>query len=85
MKAIIFCFLFSLSALADLEHREGLGKAPSDDRLNQSRACFKEMDNLGCGHPSEDPTYFSSCMEDRSELLSSNCQVLYQKLYGKKR
>ena len=85
MKAIIFCFLFSLSAVADLEHKAGQGKAPSHDRLNQSRACFKEMDNLGCGHPSEDRLYFSLCMEDRNDLLSLNCQVFYQKLYAKKR
>ena len=86
MKNLLIAFgiFISLEAMADLEHREGQGTIPSSKELGVSRACFREIDNLGCGHPLEDQEYFNTCLADQKTTLSSNCQIFFEKLYGSK-
>lgn len=80
--AVIF---LSLSAHADLEHKEGLGTMPKTQKLSISRSCFKEIDDIGCGHPRDDQEFFISCLQENKDELNPSCQSFFEKLYGKKK
>lgn len=85
-RYLFFLFLaFSFSALADLEHVEGQGTAPSRQKLSTSRGCFQEMRNLGCGNPREDQDFFTGCLEENKDSLSPSCKSFFEVLYGKRK
>jgi hypothetical protein len=87
MKVFIYLFvlLLSTSVFADMEHIEGQGQAPSKQRMKFSRACFAEMEELSCGHPREDQEFFTSCLDEKHDSLSLNCQSFFERLYGKRK
>lgn len=87
MKSLVFTlFLFiSLSAMADLEHKEGMGAPPLKQKLSIARGCFKEINELGCGHPRDDQEFFIGCLEESKDDLTPSCQGFFEKLYGKRK
>lgn len=81
---VMLALIFSFSATADLEHREGQGASPTEKNLKASRSCFKEILDQGCRHPSEDREIFNNCLADKITTLSSRCQTFFERLYGKR-
>lgn len=84
-KFFILIILFSTNVLADLEHIEGQGLAPSRQKLSSSRGCFQEIRNFGCGHPREDQEFFIGCLEENKDSLSLSCKSFFETLYGKRK
>jgi hypothetical protein len=90
-KEFMKCFIrvsllvFSMSAMADIEHKPGMEGHPSQQKLSIARTCFKEIDNKGCGHPRDDQEFFISCLDETRDELTLSCQSFFQKLYGKKK
>jgi hypothetical protein len=82
---LLLIMAISFSAFADLEHVEGMGSAPSKQKLSSSRGCFQEIRNLGCGHPREDQDFFTGCLEENKDSLSPSCKSFFEILYGKRK
>lgn len=74
--------LLSMSAMATLEHTPGVDASPSEEKLSTSRACFQELEVLGCGDPAEDMVHFRQCLDDTHTRLSKDCSSLMQRLFG---
>lgn len=81
---LIITIAFSSFAFADLEHKAGQGDAPPEKKVSLARGCFREIDNLGCGHPKDDLGFFRGCLDENRENLSASCQTFFGKLYSKK-
>lgn len=81
---LISSLFFTSLAWGDLEHRHGQGERPSAQKLSLSRGCFKEINDLGCGHPAEDHEVFISCLDEGREKLSNSCQIFFERLYGRR-
>ncbi len=79
--SLILIVMISMVALADMEHRPGQGEPPAALVVNQSRACFLEIQRLGCRHPSEDPAGFPACLDQKLDLLTDPCRTVLAKLY----
>lgn len=84
MKTLILSFtlLSSFSALATQEYTPGSEGVPSEARLATAHSCFKELADLGCGHPREDVNHFKSCLDQNLENLTSSCKTFAKRLYG---
>ena len=74
---------FTLSAMADIDEKSAINVEPKPERIEAARACFSELEKLGCGHPKQDMERFRSCMSQVHETLDSGCQKIMQRLYGK--
>lgn len=81
---IVFILFSSLISFADMEHKKGQGSMPSTKELSNSRGCFHEISEYGCGHPGEDHEYFNTCLADKISELGPNCRIFFERLYGKK-
>ena len=77
--------LFISLSHAHLEHKPGQGMIVDEKRLSKARGCFTDIKLLGCGHPREDIDFFKSCLDEKSDQLTSDCQNFFQRLYGKKK
>lgn len=75
--------LFTFGAFANIEHEPLMATVPSDAQVQKSRSCFQELQNLGCGHPRDDRDQFISCMRNTYNSLSTDCQSMMKRLYGK--
>jgi len=84
-SVLIIFLLFSLSALADLEHKTGMGALPQKQKLSEAHACFDEIDHIGCGHPRDDQEFFIGCLDENKDELTPSCRSFFQKIYGKKK
>ena len=73
--------IFSFQSGANVDHEAGMEANPGQTRLAQTRACFDELDQVGCGRPVEDREHFGECAVDRKPELRSSCQKLVRKLY----
>lgn len=85
MKKIIFslCLFATIPALANLDSADAINVVPNAARVNASRACFSELDKMGCGHPKDDLSHFRTCMSEIYSTLDVNCQKIMKRLYGK--
>ena len=85
MKKIIaiLSLVITFGAFADIDTTSAVNITPSNARIEKSRACFQELQTLGCGHPKDDLEQFRSCMNNVFESLDSNCQTMMKRLYGK--
>lgn len=82
MMTATICLMFSLWAFADIEYTPE-DKAPTVAEVQNYRACFEEVERAGCKLPKEDQKEFRTCMSQNFTSLSSNCQKMLSKLYGK--
>lgn len=55
---------------------------PSEGEIEQSRACFQSLENLGCNRQEDNPTEFRICVSEVQQDLDSECKRLMLKLYG---
>ena len=74
------CFVLHAQASIDASDRD----RASESEVSNSRACFQELEQEGCGDPGVDPQHFRSCMSAAYVRLSKDCQELMTTLYGKK-
>lgn len=81
---IVLASFFTLSVMANLEHKPGQNGQPSKERLSRARGCFTEIQEHGCAHPREGQEIFKTCLEDKIEILTPSCQAFFKKLYGTK-
>lgn len=73
--------LISSQTYANQDHESGMEADPGQLRLDQTRACFAELDIAGCGRPVDDRAHFSQCAVDHQGDLAQDCQQLVNKLY----
>ncbi len=73
--------LFLPASFADETHSEGMQADPGETRVSKTRACFEELDRLGCGRPEADRVRFPACAREMAERTSADCQALIKKLY----
>lgn len=87
MKCSILVLLFfgSLSVWAEMEHVPGIGSVPEKQKLSSARACFREIDDKGCGHPRDDQEFFISCLDENKNNLTPSCKSFFHTLYGKRK
>ncbi|WP_408098025.1 hypothetical protein ACJVC5_03620 [Peredibacter sp. HCB2-198] len=78
-----FVLVFSVSAFANIDEGSVINIEPKAERVEASRACFSELQKLGCGHPKEDAEHFRTCMSEVYTSLDSGCQTIMKRLYGK--
>lgn len=85
MKHILMslALVFSVSAFADIDEGSAVNIEPKAERVEASRACFSELQKLGCGHPRDDSDHFRTCMSEVYSSLDSGCQTIMKRLYGK--
>lgn len=84
-KIILILGLFTtLAAFANIDASTDKGVSPTSAEVSQYRACFQELEQLGCGHPSEDQEHFVNCMHDSLSSLTKRCQEMMTTLYGTK-
>lgn len=58
---------------------------PTAAEIKKSRACFNELEKMGCGHPKEHLNRFRNCLSDVFPALSSPCQDMMSEIYGRKK
>jgi hypothetical protein len=87
MKKLFTLSLLALSlmAMADIESGAPETTPPNAERVQAARSCFAELERLGCGHPGDDLEQFRSCMNNVHGSLSSRCQAITTRLYGKRK
>ena len=85
MKALFRTFLIALvlspQAWPNIDHKAGDGESPDEAKISANRACFKEAETLGCGHPGVDQGSFVTCLGDRKDELTAGCRTMLGKLY----
>lgn len=79
----LFAFFLMINAYASIEHEPGRESYPTESEITRNRACFKELEVLGCGDPGDDARQFRTCMSEVYGSLSSDCKKLMDKLYKK--
>jgi hypothetical protein len=83
-----FLLLISLhlssTVLSNEEHKFGQEGQPSRERLSRARECFSEIKNYGCSHPKTGQENFNTCLAERMEELTPDCQAFFERLYGMK-
>ena len=86
MKKILiaFSFLLAVNAQADIEHMPQAGTKATAQEIAKSRACFKDLEILGCGDPGVDHQQFRSCLNNVFSSLNSSCKKMMSELYGVK-
>ncbi len=83
IAATVSIFLISGTQVqASLEHRSDFENTPSEKRLSVARGCFRQMKELGCGHPRDGQENFERCLQSERKVLSINCQKFFARLYG---
>jgi hypothetical protein len=85
VQTLLIAFLFLNISYADMEHKTGIGSTPKREKLMKQHGCFQEITNLGCVHPREDQMIFRSCLDEKNDQLSVECQSFFEKLYGKRK
>lgn len=85
LSVLIFTLIFSNLTLADLEHRPGQGTLPKREKLSTAHGCFREIDELGCGHPRDDQEFFISCVHDKQDDLTPSCKPFFETKYGRRK
>lgn len=81
--SIVLIFVFSVNVFGSIEYVEGEQSKATKAEITRNRSCFKELASEGCRDPGEDSKQFRSCMSEVYPRLSTNCQTLMSKLYGK--
>ena len=71
----------SLSAFANIDAAGMRPMEASEAEIASSRACFHELEALGCGSPHEDREHFRTCMSESFPKLDKSCQELMKSLY----
>lgn len=82
---LISSMLFSLSAFANIDEASAVAVEPTESELKVSRACFSELETLGCGHPRDDQEHFESCLNNVYSSLTTSCKKMMTELYGVKK
>jgi len=87
MKKILIGLILLISFMARADIDEGVMKStePKVEEIASARSCFKEVENMGCGHPRDDLEQFRSCMENTISSLTPACQKMMGDLYIKKK
>lgn len=75
LLTLSFLVMTSVQAAGTYQH-------PSSTEIDKNRACFKELEVLGCRSTDEDHEQFRSCLSDVVEKLDDNCKKLMLDLYG---
>lgn len=84
-KILLTCSLFvSLNALASMDPLTFRNDEVSESEINASRACFSEVERIGCKSPHESLPEFRSCMSENYLSLSVDCRKFFRELYGPK-
>lgn len=82
LRLLLICSLFlSVKVSAHLEHMSEIGSAPSPKRLQFTRACFSEIQSLGCPHPTENAAIFKTCLGQKETYLTADCNSFFSRLY----
>ena len=81
---ILFAFILMFNANASIEQEGSTHQQPSDAVIAKNRACFKNLEDLGCGTMEENPVEFRACMSNAHMTLDDYCKNLMATLYGSK-
>lgn len=76
------CLFFTAHVMADIHATDVIEVTPKAERVEAARACFSELQTLGCGHPKDDLKHFRSCMNEVYSTLDQGCQKIMKRLYG---
>jgi hypothetical protein len=77
----ILSFLVICSANAGIDTTKKY-QHPGENEIQQSRACFQDLETLGCGKQEEDHERFRSCVADVQDKLDEPCKKIMLDLYG---
>jgi hypothetical protein len=80
---IALSLLFVINAQASIEHDPKQVEATPQE-ISKSRACFEELAQMGCRDSGEDHQEFRACLHNIFPSLTSDCQKMMSRLYGKK-
>lgn len=72
--------LFVLNSEASIEHDPGQVEATPQE-IAKNRACFEELTMMGCRE--EEHQEFRACLHNVFSSLTSDCQKMMSRLYGK--
>lgn len=75
LLTLSFLIMTSVQAAGTYQH-------PSNEQIEKNRACFKELEVLGCRSTDEDHEQFRSCLSDVVDNLDNECKKLMLNLYG---
>lgn len=81
---LVASLMFVVSVKATIEYSSDQDSKPSTQEIQQSRSCFDEVAEQGCGDPGENPLRFRVCLKNIHPILSSDCQKMMTELYGVK-
>ncbi len=83
MKNIILLLVFfwAFNALSSIEYDPKFDYQVTQAEVDSNRACFRELETLGCGDPADGAKHFRECVRDVRDTLTENCQKLVSKLY----
>ena len=73
--------IFAFNGLANIEYSPEAVSKPSQTEIDSNRACFQDLEELGCGDSGEDVENFRSCMNNVYSSLDKSCQKLMNDLY----
>lgn len=82
MKNIFSMLLMVLMVNANATTEDKNYVHPSNAEITKNRACFKQLEERGCGNPKDDPEHFRSCMSSLYSALDDHCQRTLINLYG---
>lgn len=77
------CLMVSLNSFASIDVESSLKTEATQSEISASRACFKQLEVLGCGHPREELDRFRICLSNSYGALTPACKTMMQQLYGK--
>lgn len=79
---LTFTMLLAFSVHADIEYSSLESAKATPEEIQQSRSCFQEVAEQGCGEPLDDQEHFRSCVKNVKPRLKSSCQKMMTELYG---
>lgn len=81
----VVVLILSLNCFADIDNINDLkAPQPTAAELSANRACFSDLDRMGCGDPGDDIEHFRSCMNNIYPDLKPECKTLMNDLYKSK-
>lgn len=73
--------ILSLNVFADIQLSDKQAPQPTAAEQASNRACFSDLERLGCGDPGDDVEHFRSCMNNVYSSLNAECKALMKDLY----
>ena len=80
---IVVSMLFVFNSQANIEHDAKQVEATPQE-IAKSRSCFEELEKMGCRDSGEDHQEFRACLHNVFPSLTSDCQKMMSRLYGRK-